>query len=293
MSVISSRILKGLRPAVPFNDPYGSKGRWTEFARAQDIAWRTAHCAPPGWRERSQALHVAILADLHVGSHTDDADRLIKIVSKVNRRMPDIVLLLGDYVNMQPFGGGRVPPSVTSAILEELNAPLGIYAVLGNHDHDYGPERITGALTQAGVKVLDNASEVIASPKGDFVLFGLPALAPNGSGVNGLVADAPGDLPGIVMAHDPAFFAHVPAGPYITVSGHTHGGQFRLPKIGAVVNSSRAPLRWTHGHVVEKDRHLYVSSGIGTSVIPLRIGCPPEVNFLHLGGANGASEDDA
>ncbi|MGI9413005.1 MAG: metallophosphoesterase [Hyphomicrobiales bacterium] len=292
MSLFSSRLLKGLRPPVPFDDPYGSKGRWAEFARAQEIAWRTAHCAPPGWCERPQALQVAMLADLHVGSHTDDADRLIKIVSKINRRGPDIVLLLGDYVNMQPFGGGRIPPSVTSAILEELTAPLGVYAVLGNHDHDYGKERIAGALTQAGVTVLENASEVISSPKGDFVLIGLPALALNGSGLGALIDAAPKDMPGIIMAHDPAVFAHVPGGPYITVSGHTHGGQFRLPRIGPVVNSSRAPLRWSHGHIVENDRHLYVSSGIGTSVIPLRIGCPPEVNFVHLGGANGASEDE-
>ena len=276
-----------LKPTVPFTDPYGLKGHWAQFARAQETAWKTVSLAPPGWDERAENLHIAVLADLHLGSHTDDADRLVKIVSTINRRKPDLVLLLGDYVNMQPFGGGRIPPSVIAAILEGLEAPLGIHAILGNHDYNYGRERIAGALDAAGIKVLEDQSRLISTHKGDFMLFGLADMRRGASKLSNLLSDADPEMPGIIMAHDPASFARVPQGPYLTIAGHTHGGQIRLPRVGALINSSKAPLKWTSGHVVERERHMYVSSGIGTSLIPFRFGCPPEVNFIHLGGAGG------
>ena len=198
-----------------------------------------------------------------------------------------MVLLLGDYVNMQPFGGGRIPPSVIAAILQGLRAPLGIHAVLGNHDYEYGREQVVGAFHQAGISVLENASRRMISHKGDFMLYGLADYDRGTQKLSNLLGRAEPDLPGIIMAHDPANFAYVPRGPYLTVSGHTHGGQIRLPKLGALTSSSAAPLEWTSGHVVDRDRHLYVSNGIGTSLLPFRFGCPPEVNFVHLGGAGG------
>ena len=90
--------------------------------------------------------------------------------------------------------------------------------------------------------------------------------------------------PSIVLAHDPHWFAHVPAGPHLTLAGHTHAGQLRVPFIGALRNASRAPLRWSYGHIVEDGRHLYVTAGLGTSPLPLRIGAPPEYALIDVGG---------
>ena len=91
-------------------------------------------------------------------------------------------------------------------------------------------------------------------------------------------------VPTIVLAHDPFWFAHVPAGPYLTLAGHTHGGQIRFTLIGVLRNASRAPLRWSHGHVLEQGRHLYVTAGLGTSAVPLRIGVPPEYAVIDISG---------
>ena len=90
--------------------------------------------------------------------------------------------------------------------------------------------------------------------------------------------------PTIVLAHDPVWFRHVPAGPFLTLAGHTHGGQIRLPGLGIVKNASLAPLRWSHGLVVEGGRHLIVTAGLGTSGIPLRIGVPPEFVLIEVTG---------
>ena len=78
------------------------------------------------------------------------------------------------------------------------------------------------------------------------------------------------DRPTIVLAHDPVWFGHVPPGPHLTLAGHTHGGQIRFPGIGNITNASKAPLRWSHGLIHERGRYLYVTSGIGTSGLPLR-----------------------
>ena len=99
-----------------------------------------------------------------------------------------------------------------------------------------------------------------------------------------------------VLAHDPIWFAHVPEGPHLTLAGHTHGGQIRLPGIGALITASRAPRSWAYGLVEKDGRLLYVTSGIGTSGLPIRIGAPPEIVLLEIsapaGGAPPGSPSD-
>ena len=92
------------------------------------------------------------------------------------------------------------------------------------------------------------------------------------------------DRPTIVLAHDPVWFAHLPAGPHLMLAGHTHGGQIRLPGIGVVRTATKAPRRWSHGLIEERGQYLYVTSGIGTSGLPLRWGVPPEIAVLEMSG---------
>ena len=99
-----------------------------------------------------------------------------------------------------------------------------------------------------------------------------------------LLSSLPPDRATIVLTHDPALFKHVPAGPFLTLAGHTHGGQIRLPGLGVVVNASEAPLHWSHGLVVEGGRHLIVTAGLGSGGIPVRIGVPPEFVLIEVSG---------
>jgi uncharacterized protein len=90
--------------------------------------------------------------------------------------------------------------------------------------------------------------------------------------------------PTLVLAHDPYWFKHLPAGPHLMLSGHTHGGQICLPGGRALINMSWAPLRWSSGLIVEGGRQLYVTRGLGTSGLPIRFGAPPEFGLLEIGG---------
>ena len=237
---------------------------------------------PPGWETRSQPLKLAVLCDLHTGSHAGDVARFGKIVSQINAWSPDLVLVLGDFMNTQAFGGGRVPPDTTAQILGNLSSRLGTYAILGNHDWYYDGEAVRTALVSHGIAVLENDCHAIVDDAGNFFIIGLADEQTRQPEIDTALGHVPEGVPALIMAHDPATFARIPDGPYLTLCGHTHGGQIRLPVLGPVTNSSSAPLRWTAGYIVEDERHLFVSCGLGTSIIPVGINCPPEICLMTV-----------
>lgn len=268
----------------PFTDERGHKGWFERISRAQPHRVRELAVSLPGWPRFDKPLRIAFLSDFHVGSHAGDVGRFEAIVAETARFAPDLVLYGGDYVNMQPLGGGRVPPHVIARILGTLQAPLGRFAALGNHDFTYGAEEVSAALSREGIAVLDDTRTSVTCGGHAIELVGISDARTDHPQAHAALASLPAG-PGIVLAHDPAWFAHVPAGPYLTLSGHTHGGQIAFPVIGPVVNASRAPLRWSYGHIVEGRRQLYVTSGLGTSGVPVRMNMPPEIVVLDVTGS--------
>ena len=152
-----SRLIRAVtRP--PFRDELGRKGWFQRIARARPHLIRRLQLMIDGWPRWSRPLRVVFLSDFHTGSHSDDVARLAGIVTEAQAFNPDLVFLGGDFVNMQLFGAGRVPPRVTAAILAELVGRHGQFAVLGNHDYLYGAEEIADALRGHAITVLDNES---------------------------------------------------------------------------------------------------------------------------------------
>jgi uncharacterized protein len=269
---------------LPFRDMQGRKGFWERFSRAQPHVVRRASLVIEGWPKFERPMRIALLADFHVGSHTDDIPRLSAIVDEAAACAPDLVLFGGDYMNMQPFGSGRVPPQIIAAMLARIDGPSGRFAILGNHDYAYSQKEVTAALRTQGIAVLDHVRTTIAFAGRTIDIVGVPDAHLVRPQAEALLRTLSPERPAIVLAHDPVWFAQVPAGPYLTLSGHTHGGQFKFPVIGIVTNASLAPLRWSHGHVNEGGRQLYVTAGLGTSGVPIRINVPPEFAILDVNG---------
>ena len=279
-----SRLIRAVtRP--PFRDELGRKGWFERIARARPHLIRRLQLMIDGWPRWSRPLRVVFLSDFHTGSHSDDVARLAGIVTEAQAFNPDLVFLGGDFVNMQLFGAGRVPPRVTAAILAELVGRHGQFAVLGNHDYLYGAEEIADALRGHAITVLDNESRTVNFENHSIDLVGIPDARVERPQSKQLLARLAPERPTIVLTHDPVWFASVPAGPHLTLAGHTHGGQISLPGLGVVKNSSKAPLRWTHGLVMERGQYLYVTSGIGTSGVPLRWRVRPEFVVLDVTGS--------
>lgn len=267
---------------VPFEDVSGRKGVFQRWTRAQPHITDRQRVCIEGWPPSSRPLRIAFLSDFHVGSHANDLERLRGIAAQVADWTPDMVLFGGDYVNMQLLGRGRVSPVATSRILAKIPARLGRFAILGNHDRVYGAEDIQRALRGEQIIVLGHEERQLVWEGGMLSVIGVPDCPSRTRPVKTALDRLQPHKPAIILAHDPAWFFQVPEGPFITFAGHTHGGQVRVPGLGVIYNASKAPLKWTRGLVREGSRTLYVTAGLGTSTIPLRVGVPPEIALIEL-----------
>jgi predicted MPP superfamily phosphohydrolase len=254
--------------------------------------WRVAH---PAWPAALRPLHIAVLTDLHAMNPWMPVGRIEHIVAEANALKPDLILLLGDYVpdyRLKRLSTGDVSIADWSSALGQLRAPLGMFAVLGNHDWWTDARGVRRGLEKAGIAVLHNQSVRLTLDGRRFWLAGLGdqlaiPLHPGFRGTDDLgatLAPAMGDQdPLILMAHEPDIFVRVPDRVTLTLSGHTHGGQVNLPFIGRPVIPSTYGQRFAYGHVVESGRHLIVSSGLGMTAVPIRFRVPPEIALVTLG----------
>jgi uncharacterized protein len=267
----------------PYRDERGRKWLGGYFFRAQPHVVTRLRLRMSGWPQWERPLRIAFLSDFHTGSHAADLARLRAIVIEAGSHHPDLVLLGGDFVNMMLFGGGRIAPRAIAAALAGLDAPLGRFAVLGNHDLDYGGEEVAAALRERGIDVLTDERRELTFDGAAIDVLGIPDARVERPSAGAALA-ALTERPAIVLAHDPYWFSHLRAGPHLMLSGHTHGGQICLPGIGPLTNKSRAPLRWSSGLTVESGRYLYVTRGLGTSGLPIRFLAPPEFAVLEVSG---------
>lgn len=234
------------------------------------------------WPQPLDGLRIAVLSDIHVDNWFITEKKLRTIVARTNELQPDLIVILGDYMSSNGWVTRRVEPEVFAPILKDLRAPLGVYSVLGNHDWWYSGMKVRRALEQNGIKVLENESAQVNVRGTSLWLVGLADLWTRPQRIEQVVAAAPEGQPVIALTHNPDIFPKVPQRVPLLLAGHTHGGQVRFPLFGPVVESSEYGDRFVQGHVFEDRHHLFVTTGIGTSIVPVRFGLPPEIVILTL-----------
>jgi len=245
---------------------------------------------PPSW-PRDFSLKIAVIADPHAAEPYMGAARIEEIVSTTNALAPDLVVLLGDYEANHRFVTRSVPRETWARLWAECRAPLGVRAILGNHDWWFNLSRIRAALDAAGIPVMENDAVRLTHRGRPFWLLGLgdqiahiraPGRFEGVDDLPGTLAKVADDAPVILLAHEPDIFVDVPKRISLTLAGHTHGGQIRLFGFSPVV-PSRYGNRFAYGHIVESGRHMIVSGGLGCSFAPVRLGVPPEIVLVRLG----------
>ena len=234
------------------------------------------------WPQPLDGLRIAVLSDIHVDNWFITEKKLRTIVERTNQLQPDLVVILGDYMSSDGWVTRRVEPEVFGPVLKDLRAPLGVYSVLGNHDWWYSGMRVRRGLEQNGIKVLENESAKVDARGTSLWLVGLADLWTRPQRIADTVATVPEGQPVIALTHNPDIFPNVPQRVQLVLAGHTHGGQVRFPIIGTVIESSDYGERWNRGHVFEDNHHLFVTTGIGTSILPVRFGVPPEIVLLTI-----------
>ena len=236
----------------------------------------------PNWPAELSGMRVALLSDLHVGSPHWSLERLRELVREVNAEQPDLILLGGDYQINGVWFGNHVEAEPIAQELGQLRAPLGVFAVLGNHDWWNDGAKARAALEAHGLTVLDDEVRRIHFRGKNVCLLGVrDEYERVRSAQKELELALPG-MPLIVLMHEPDLFADFDQRATLTLAGHTHGGQVDLPFLGRRVVPSRFGARYAAGHIVENGRHLFVTTGVGTSIIPVRFRVPPEIALLTL-----------
>lgn len=260
---------------------------------------------PPGWTPGLK-LRVVALADIHACEPWMPAGRIASICRQANALGGDVTVLLGDYAAGMNFVTRYVHSSEWAKALATLSAPLGVHAVMGNHDwwedktaqkNGGGPTFGHKALQDVGINVYSNRAIRLEKDGQGFWIAGLEdqlALVPGKKwqrqrmagldDLDGTLAQVNDGDPVVLLAHEPDIFPSVPPRVALTLSGHTHGGQVRLLGFAPVV-PSRFGDRYAYGHMVEDDRNLIVSGGLGFSILPVRFGMRPEILSIELGSA--------
>ncbi|GLQ34039.1 metallophosphoesterase [Amylibacter marinus] len=282
---VSDPLFAGLRYCARRLGRMPAFRRWVRaHSQAQPVTHTAQTFSLENWPAEAPALRIALLSDFHFGAHSDDLTRFEKIVKITNAQEPDVILLLGDFLNTPHFGSDNIDAQTIAHILGPLAAPLGVWAVLGNHDWRHDGAGIWAALQDQNIQVLENEAATLEYAGHLVSLVGMGDFGTRPTDWNSALADVSPQAAMVVMAHDPASFASMPARDGIMFSGHTHGGQVRLPFFGALVNSSKSPLSWSYGHVELNKKQLFVTRGLGTSILPIRFNCPPEVCLITLDG---------
>lgn len=245
------------------------------------LTTRRVPVATQAWPQGRAPLTIAFLTDIHAGSNFVDEEALRRLVTRTNALKPDLVLLGGDYVSRARLAQ-TIAPEIIAAHLKGLSAPLGVVAVLGNHDWWYDGARVWRALAGAGIAVLENDAVRLDARDGPVWVAGLADASTRMPSVAAAFARIPAGEPVIVISHDPVTFPSVPPSVAVTLAGHTHGGQIALPSGEALVTPGHAPRAHAYGLVREGGRLMYVSSGIGTSILPLRLFRPPEIALISV-----------
>ncbi len=261
---------------------------WSVGIEPRWVARRDIPVAVPGWDR--PPLRVAVASDWHI-SHRAlrgvmTPARAAAVVDAINAAAPDLVLLPGDFI----AGHGEDTPSGVpiedeiAVVLGRLRAPLGVWAVLGNHDHWHDAGTVRAALERRGIRVLENAAR--PADAGLWVV-GIGDHSTRHSQPAVAQAAVPPGAHRLVLMHDPASLLQGPVQGDLVVAGHTHGGQVRLPGVGALVVPGAAPRAWAHGWQVHGGTAFHVTGGLGTSILPLRFNARPEWVLFTLDGARG------
>lgn len=248
------------------------------------------------WNPAFDGLRIVAVSDIHGGSNGADEAKLRQIVETINAQNADLVVFLGDYVSQRNRDGSnlKMPVATIADNLAGVRAKYGVFVVLGNHDGWYGDSDVASQFSRIGYKVLENEVAFIEKDGQKLRVFGLKdhmkikLWQEFSAELREILEENEqrGDV--IVLEHSPDILPVITGDLSISddlkliLAGHTHGGQVRFPLLGSLIVPSSYGQKYALGHIKENDVDMFVTSGIGTSILPFRFLVPPEIAVLTI-----------
>ncbi len=229
-----------------------------------------------------EGFRIVQLSDIHLHPFTQ-IPLVQEAVAVVNNLQPDLIVLTGDYVLQGAESIFELAP-----VLASLNARYGVFAVLGNHDLWTDGAVVRVGLAQARIPVLDNQGLLLGIGRAAIYLAGLDDIWSGQPHLNNALVGATPDAPTILLAHEPDFadLAALDGRIDLQLSGHSHGGQVRLPGFGAPVLPYLGQ-KYDQGLRRVNQMWVYTNRGLGVISPPVRFNCPPEITEITLIGDKG------
>ncbi|AXK71341.1 metallophosphoesterase [Lysobacter sp. TY2-98] len=252
------------------------------FVEPRELVERDYTIAIPHWPAACEGLRLDHVSDVHTGSPNNGLENLDRVIAKLVASDSDAVVMTGDYVILSVLGGKYIPADVSAPRWRALTARKPVYAVLGNHDWWKGGLQVRRALEAAGVVVLEDESTRTTIRGCPLWIVGVGDFWTAKHDVHKAFAGVNDDAPAIALTHNPVLLDEIPLRASLLLAGHTHGGQISLPFVGQPAKWGKPENRYIRGFYSENGRELFVSPGIGTSILPMRLGVPPEISRLTL-----------
>ncbi len=270
------------------------------FIEPNRLVVREAELPIVGLDPAHDGLKIVMISDIHGGSNNVTFEKLRQVTALANEQDADLIVLLGDYISetsgLRPAQDESLRMAVSDIAdgLTGLHAKLGVFAVLGNHDGWFGDQRIAPELERAGIRVLQNEVAVVERKGRPLRILGFKDhlqlsrtwLETSADAKKLLEPTGDGDI--IVLEHSPDIFPVITGEMSISpklklvLAGHTHGGQIWLPLVGRPIVPSTFGQKYAYGHIRENDVDMFVTSGVGTSILPFRFMVPPEIAVVTL-----------
>ena len=230
------------------------------------------HRLPPAFR----GFRIVQLSDIHHGLFLP-LHVVIEAVELTNQLEPDLVALTGDFVT---YSRAYIEP--VAAVLGRLRARYGVFAVLGNHDYRVGADHLARVLRRERIEVLRNRHAALRRRGEALYVAGIDDVD-YGADLPRALRGIPPATPTVLLAHNPRIIRRAArSGVSLVLSGHTHGGQVNLPLVGTIYGRSSEDMRFKIGWDRLGPTQIYVSRGIGTVVLPVRVRCPAEIPHMEL-----------
>ncbi|MBE7709800.1 MAG: metallophosphoesterase [Cyanobacteria bacterium SIG32] len=227
--------------------------------------------------ESLQGIKIVFASDFHI--KPNQQKRLEKIVELINLQNPDLVLSAGDFV-CGHLKHTTMPPEDIAKGLGKVKSKYGFYTTLGNHDLWHDTEEFTKNLEANNIKVLNNANKKIIVNGKTIYIAGIQ-YQPSMIQISNAIDNT--QKPTIMLTHSPDEFKKIPQD-YVNLilAGHTHGGQIRIPFIGPLFTASSYGDKYAKGFIEEDGKKMITTTGIGTSILPIRFNCPPEIVIIEF-----------